>query len=194
MTTKTTKKKTTKQTANTSVKANAKKQIISKPSKVIIGAFTVLAIAVCTVAIISKSYATGQPTNDVPITSTAQAEVSNVVVDASANNTIRVQFDYVLANGFSSATVDAAPSSQQSFGQTQVTGQGHYDQTLTGLADGKYYITIIISGNPDYLVGDPGPANQPLVITLPTTASNNNGGRNIWHIEKFFHKQKKYFQ
>jgi hypothetical protein len=90
--------------------------------------------------------------------------------------------------------VDVALNDQLSFGPTTVTGPGHYDQTINGLADGKYYLAMIISGNPDYLLGGPGPSNQPLTITLPDTSSKSKGGHNVMHIEKFFHKQKQYFQ
>jgi len=175
--------------------ANAKKQIINKPTIMIFGAFIAgVAIAVvCTVTVINNTYATSQFGNNVPITSAAEADVSNVTVEVSSGNSIRVQFDYALANGATSATVDAALNDQLSFGATTVTGSGHYDQTVTNIADGKYYIALVISGNPDYVLGDPGPSNQPLVITLPDTTFGSNGGHNIYHIERYFHKQKQSF-
>ena len=166
---------------------------MGKSTKILVAALVVLSIGVGTFAMINNSYASGSFGNEVPITSTAEAQVSNVTVETSANNTVRVQFDYDLANGAPYAVVDAALLNQQSFGQTNVTGPGRYDQTINGIADGKYYITIIISGNPSYVLGDPGPSNQPLIITLPPTG-NSRGGRNIWHIEKYFHTQKQYFQ
>ncbi|TAL14023.1 hypothetical protein EPN95_04335 [Patescibacteria group bacterium] len=186
-------KKSMKHTNKTSSKLSIRKKIISKPTTIILAALTLVTIGFCAFAVINKSYATSPFGSDVPITSTAEAEVSNVIVEASAGNTIRVQFDYNLANGAVYAVVDAALLGQRSFGQTEVTGPGHYDQTITGAADGTYYIAIMISGNPTYVLGDPGPANQPLIITLPIT-NKSNGGRNIWRTEQYFHMQKQYFQ
>ena len=142
----------------------------------------------------NDSYASGSFNNGVPITATAGADVSNITVETSANNTIRVQFDYVLASNATQATVDIALNDQLSFGPTTITGLGHYDQTVSNLADSKYKLAMIISGNPDYILGDPGPSNQPLVITFPDALSKSNGGNNIMHVEKLFHKQKQYFR
>ncbi|MDB5166905.1 MAG: hypothetical protein JWN26_50 [Candidatus Saccharibacteria bacterium] len=183
-------KKPVKNTTKASNKVNAKKKIISKPTKIILAALTLVTIGVCTFAVINNSYAKGGPNNGVPISSSAEAEISNVTVDVSAGNSVRVQFDYVLANGATQALVDAALNYQQSFGAVLVTGPGHYDQTISNAADGTYFIELLISGNPAYILGDPGPSNQPLVVTLPDTTSQSNGGHNILHVEKFFHKQK----
>jgi|GEM_PF-1572837 len=190
-------KQTVKSTSKTSTKrkVNAKKQIIGKPAMIIMGVAAVIAITVSAFALIGTTYATGAPkNNDVPITSTAQASVSNVSIDVSDNNTIRAQFDYALANNATQATVDMALGDNFSLGQVTVTGSGHYDQTTNALPDGTYFVAIIISGNPDYVLGDPGPSNQPLTITLPDTAAKSHGGHNVFNIEKFFHKQKQYFK
>jgi hypothetical protein len=186
-------KKPVKHIAKAAGKANAKKKIISKPTMIVLAALTLVTIGVCAFAVINNSYATGTFGNDVPITSTAGADVSNVTVSILANNSIRAQFDYVLANSATQATVDIALNDQLSFGPATVTGPGHYDQTISNLADGKYYLAMIISGNPDYILGDPGPSNQPLVINFPATNNQSNGGNNLMNIEKFFHKQGQYF-
>jgi len=190
-------KQTVKSTSKTSTKrkVNAKKQIIGKPAMIIMGVAAVIAITVSAFALIGTTYATGaSKNNDVPITSTAQASVSNVSIDVSDNNTIRVQFDYALANGATQATVDIALGDNFSLGQVTVTGSGHYDQTTGSLPDGTYFVAILISGNPDYVLGDPGPSNQPLTITLPDTAAKLHGGHDVFNIEKFFHKQKQDFK
>lgn len=187
-------KKPVKKTAMVSTKVNAKKKIVSKPTMIVLAALTLVTISVCAFAVINNSYATGVISNAVPITSTAGADVSNVTVETLANNSIRVQFDYVLANSATQATVDVALNDQLSFGPTTVTGPGHYDQTVSNLANGKYFLAMMISGNPDYILGDPGPSNQPLVINFPATNNKSNGGNNLMNIEKFFHKQKQYFQ
>lgn len=187
-------KKPTKKTAKSATKKNAQQVAISMPTKIVLIAFAVVAIGVSAFTIINTSYATGKPSDAVPVVSTAAADVSNVTVQTSVNNTIRVQFDYVLANGATQGMVDIALNDQLSFGPVAVTGPGHYDQTLSNLANGKYFLAMVISGNPDYILGDPGPSNQPLVIEFPAANNNSNGGNNLMNIEKFFHKQKQYFQ
>jgi len=141
----------------------------------------------------TSSSASAQQYSEVPLTSTAQASVTNVIVSASGND-IRVEFDYALANGASSATVDASFQNQMSFGPVVLTGSGHYDQILTGLPDGNYSIFIIISGNPPFLLGDSGPSSQPMVISLPsTTPPISNGDVFVRDMRKIYHKQNQLF-
>ena len=110
---------------------------------------------------------TSTPQN-VPVTASSQAKVTNIVVTATRND-IRVQFDYALVNGATTATVDASLQTQQSFGPVAISGPGHFDETLTGVNNGSYSISIISTGNPDYEVVNT--TGQPLVITLPATAT-----------------------
>ena len=150
-----------------------------------------IALMVGAYAIVNTTSVEGaRDTGSVPLASTAQASVTNVDV-RTIENSINVQFDYDLVNGAESSYVDAALSSRMSFGPTIVTGPGHYNQTVTGLADGTYYISIIISGNPDYVLGEPSKANKPLFITLPETEKTKNGDPFVRTIRQFFHHQKK---
>ena len=131
-----------------------------------------------------------QPSNEVPIASTAQAAVSNVLVTAE-NNDITVQFNYDLANGASSAVIDAVLNQQRSLGQVEVTGPGMYIATERGLPDGNYGVYLFISGNPDYLTGTPGPSNQPLIVTLPAgTKKFGMGEQMMRDFRQYFHSQK----
>ena len=134
-----------------------------------------------------------KPSNDVPIVSTAEAAVSNVLVTAE-NNDITVQFDYDLANGASSAVIDAVLNQQQSLGQVFVTGPGMYIATERGLPDGNYGVYLFISGNPDYLTGDPGPSNQPMIVTLPAGSNTFGMGDQIMRdFRQYFHAQQRLF-
>lgn len=185
-----TKKTTQKKTA----KKQSKKLTLTKVHKRIVGLFVgVAAITIGVIAIVNTTSVQGvKETDSVPLVSTAQASVTNVQV-GTVGNTVNVQFDYDLANGAESATVDAALSSQRSFNPVIVTGPGHYNETLTDTPDGTYYIAIVISGNPDYVLGDPSPANKPLFITLPETEKTSNGDPFVRTIRKFFHHQQKDF-
>ncbi len=124
-------------------------------------AATAAAVAPC------PTQGTTAPQN-VPVTASSQVQVTNVVVTATGND-IRVQFDYALVNGATTATVDASLQTQQSFGPVVVSGPGHFDETLTGVSNGSYSIFIVSTGNPDYEVVNT--TSQPLVITLPATAT-----------------------
>lgn len=88
---------------------------------------------------------------NVPLSPTAQASANNVIVTVTGSD-VRVQFDYDLVNGATTATVDAALNGKQSFGPVTVTGPGHYDATLSLVTNGTYTIYIFITGNPDFLV------------------------------------------
>ncbi len=156
-------------------------------TKIVAAFVAVVAITIGVITIVNTTSVQGvKESNSVPLVSTAQASVSNVQV-ATLGNTVNVQFDYDLANGAESAYVDAALAGQRSFNTAIVNGPGHYDETLTEVADGTYYIAIIISGNPDYLLGDSGPANKLLTITLPETQKTENGDPFVRTIRKFFH-------
>lgn len=162
-------------------------------TKIVSAVVAVVIVVVGVIAVINTSQAQGVKESDsVPLVSTAQAQVTNVKV-GTLGNTVNVQFDYDLVNGADSATVDAALAGQRSFDPVIVTGPGHYDKTLTDVADGTYYIAIIISGNPDYLLGDPSPANKPLVFTIPETNKTSNGDMFVRTVRHFFHQQQKQF-
>jgi hypothetical protein len=160
----------------------------------IISVFAVLAvITVGVITIVNTTSVQGvKETDAIPLVSTAQAEVKNVRV-ATLGNAVNVQFDYDLVNGAEGAYVDAALSGRRSFNPTFVTGPGRYNETLTEVADGTYYILIVISGNPDYVLGDPGPGNKTLFITLPETEKTKNGDPFVRTIRNFFHHQHKKF-
>ncbi|CAN5300921.1 hypothetical protein BH10BAC4_BH10BAC4_12560 [soil metagenome] len=155
-----------------------------------------VAAVVVTIAAIGIANTTAvegaKDSTSIPLTASAQASVSDVSV-TTIGNTINVQFDYDLANGATTATVDAALSSRRSFNSVNVTGPGHYYETLTDVADGTYYIGIAITGNPQYVLGDAGPANKTMFITIPDTQKTKNGDPFIRHIRKFFHSQSKDF-
>jgi len=122
------------------------KKLLSKISKLLIAL-----VSVITVFAPSAAFA-ATPIN-VPLTAASQASVNNIVVTTSSNS-VRVQFDYALVNGATTATVDAALNDTMSIGQTVITGAGHYDVTQTNVASGTYTVYIISSGNDDFLVPD----------------------------------------
>lgn len=166
-------------------------QLIRTSAITVIVAATLIAVAAVVTTNASRASATQY--SEVPLVSTAQARTTNVIVSAS-DNTIRVEFDYALANGATSAVVDASLQNQQSFGVTEITGPGHYDQTLTDLPDGNYSVFIVISGNPPFLLGDSGPSSQPMVISLPsTTPPISNGDQFVRDMRKIYHKQNQQF-
>lgn len=111
----------------------------------------------------------------VPVTASSKVSVGEVIVSLIGND-IRVRFDYDLVNGATTGEVDAVLKQRQSFGPVVVTGPGHYDKTIQNLPDGDYSIFIFSSGNPDYLIGDNGPSNKPLVVTLPEGERPENMG------------------
>ena len=162
-------------------------------TKIVSAFVAVIALTVGAYAIVHTTSVQGaRDDGSIPLASTAQASVTNVEVTTTGNS-INVQFDYDLANGAESSYVDVALSSRMSFNPNIVTGPGHYNETVTDLADGTYYLAIIISGNPDYVLGDTGPANKPLFITLPETKKTKNGDPFVRTVRHFFHHQKKDF-
>jgi len=162
-------------------------------TKIISGVLAVMAITIGVVAVVNATLAQAARKSDsVPLTSTAQASASAIRV-ATLGNTINVQFDYDLVNGAESAIVTAALSSQRAFDPVIVTGPGRYNETLTDVADGTYYISLVLSGNPHYALGDPGPANKVLFITIPDTQKTKSGDPFVREIRKFFHHQQKNF-
>lgn len=162
-------------------------------TKIVSAFIAVIAITIGAYAIVNTTSVEGaRDTGSVPLASTAQASVTNVDV-RTIGNSINVQFDYDLVNGADSSYVDVALSSRMSFNPNFVTGPGHYNETITDLADGTYYLSIIISGNPDYVLGESSKANKPLFITLPETEKTKNGDPFVRTIRQFFHQQKKDF-
>lgn len=162
-------------------------------TKIVSACVVVILVAIGAYAIVNTTSAEGaRDKGSVPLASTAQASVTNVQV-TTIGNSINVQFDYDLANDAESSYVDVALSSRRSFNPAIVTGPGRYNETLTDIANGTYYLAIIISGNPDYVLGDPSPANKPLFITLPETEKTKNGDPFVRTIRQFFHHQKKDF-
>lgn len=130
---------------------------------------------------------------DIQYASTAEATVQNIDVTAEGN-TVRAQFDYDLRGTATSATVDIALNDQLSVGQVEVTGPGHYDQTLTDLPDGSYSVYVIISGDPDYLLHECGQANQPMILTLPSTAAPASHSSDfVKSTRHSYHWQHRYF-
>jgi hypothetical protein len=89
---------------------------------------------------------------NVPVTASSQVAVTNIT-ETTTSTSIRVQFDYALVNGATTALVDAAYNDQRSFGQVTVTGAGHFDETLSGITVNSSTQTYIVStGNPDFLI------------------------------------------
>jgi hypothetical protein len=144
---------------------------LRKPLFIVMGLLTVLAGG-----FIAQPVGAVAQTFQVQYSNTAQATVQNITVEPDGNS-INVQFDYDLRGTATSATVDAALNDQQSFGVTNVTGPGHFNQTLTDLPNGTDTIWIIISGNPDYelAVTGCGSSNQPFTVTLPSAATTTGG-------------------
>lgn len=143
--------------------------------------------------IVARSSVSAGEYSEVPVSATSEAKVTNVVVSA-VDNEIRVQFDYELANGATSATVDAALQTGFSFQPLTITGSGKYDALISDLPDGNYSIFIVISGNPDFLIGNVEPSSQPMVITLPASAPDiSNGDQYVRDMRKIYHQQKHYF-
>lgn len=176
----------------TSRKTTAKKlPTMSRQLKIVVLAAALFLGGVTSAALINRVYA-DSPKNDVPLAETAQARIWNVSLELEPG-TIRVQFDYDLANGATTAVVDAALVGAMSFNQNTVTGPGHYDEKVTGLPDGTYYVALIISGSPDYILGDSGPSNQPFAVTFPDgTLKPNNPS--VKQIRKFYHSQQQLFR
>lgn len=161
-------------------------------ARLVTGMAIVAVLAVSAFAVLKTAYAATYNHNEVLITDAAEARVWDVIVETEGN-TIRIQFDYDLANGATQATVDAALYDQRSFGSTTVTGPGHYDATLTEIPDGSYFISIVISGNPVYFLADPGPSNQPLIISIPDSKKSQNGTPTVRYIKHYYHQQQQDF-
>ncbi len=138
----------------------------------VIGAF------VSIIATLFGSQATFAATTvDVPLTPTAQASAKNVLVTVTGTD-IRVQFDYDLANGAPSATVDIALNDRQSFGIVSVTGPGRYDQTITNVLPGSYSLFAVISGMvPDYPLKDPATGQQQVIVIKQTSPCSERRGK-----------------
>jgi hypothetical protein len=134
-----------------------------------------------------------KPQDGIPVTSTADASVTRFAV-AAAGNDITVQFNYDLENGARSAVIDAVLNQQQSMGQLTIYEPGTYIATERNLPDGNYAVYLFISGNPDYLTGDPGPSNQPYIVTLPAGSKKfGMGDRMMRDFRQYFHAQQKLF-
>ena len=166
---------------------------MKKTNKLAIGAFIIGVIAsLGFLAAQNPAYA-AKPSNDVQISSTSDASVSNFAVTV-VDNDIRVQFNYELANGATSAVIDAVLNQAFSMGQTTITGSGFYDQTVTGLPDGNYAVFLFISGNPDFLTADPGPSNQPSIIRISAEGRKfGMGDRMMRDFRQYFHAQQRLF-
>lgn len=122
------------------------KKLLSKILKPLIALVSV-------VTVLAPSAAFAATPINVPVTASSQVSVTNIVVTTSSTS-VRVQFDYALVNGATTATVDAALNDTMSIGQTVITGSGHYDVTQSNVASGTYTVYIISSGNDDFLVPD----------------------------------------
>jgi hypothetical protein len=128
------------------------------------GTITLLFVALFGV---TAAHAATVPVNE-PVTAASQVAITNITAAVSGNS-VRVQFDYALVNGATTAVVDAALNDQFSFGQVTVTGPGHFDETLSNLNSNTYTLYVISTGNNDYLI-----PNTTLVVGTPTPPANNN--------------------
>ena len=149
------------------------KKLLSKIIKPLI-AFT----SVITVLAPSAAFAV-TPIN-VPLTASSQASANNIVVTSSGTS-VRVQFDYALVNGATTATVDAALNDNFSLGQTVITGSGHFDVTISNLANATYTVYIISSGNDDYLVPKSAGSTQPLQVVIGSSGDCDHSGKDKDH-------------
>jgi len=173
-----------------STKKASKPAPIYTSKKVILVIFVLAAllVGVATLVNVSLAQAKKDNSNNVPLTSVAESSASNISV-ATQGNTINVQFDYDLVNGAQSAIVSAALSAQRAFDPVIVTGPGRYSETLTNVKDGTYYITIVLSGNPQYALGDPDKPKKVLFVTIPDSQKTKNGDPFVRDIRKFFRQQ-----
>ena len=141
----------------------------------------------------AENTVSARPQEGVLVSATSHAKVTDVVV-STVDNDVRVQFNYEVANGAASADIDATLNEQRSIGFKTITGPGRYDETITNVPDGNYGLYLYISGNPNYLVADPGPSNQPLVITLPAgTKKYGMGDQMMRWFRQYFHAEQKLF-
>jgi len=155
--------------------------------------FVAMGLLTALVGVVSPQYAAAVvPKSEIQYLSSAEATVENVVVTTEGNS-IRVEFDYNLRGQATSAYVDAALNNQRSFLPILIDGPGHYNQVITDLPAGDYAIYIVISGNPNTLLGEEGPSNQPLIITFSPAGDVEKNSATEKLIRKSFHKQHQFF-